>query len=85
MSDTARMDSRRLGTVGLLCALLMAAGGLPATAQEARMSLSQLERQYPRMSPVHIRKCDRNGDDQYTRTEQLCVSSIYQTMYLNRN
>ena len=30
------------------------------------------------MSPVHIEKCDHDGDGIYTRTELLCVSGIYQ-------
>ena len=54
-----------------------------ALAQAAGLTLEQVEHKYPRMSPVHIRKCDYNGDGIYTRTELLCVSGIYQQMYLD--
>ena len=37
------------------------------------------------MNEVHIQKCDRDGDGLFTRTEMLCVASIYQAMYLDRN
>ncbi len=37
------------------------------------------------MSPVHIEKCDRNGDEIYTRIEMQCVAGIYQAMYLDRD
>lgn len=47
------------------------------------LTLQQMERKYPRMSPVHIAKCDFHGDGVYDRGEQACVSSIYSTMYLN--
>ena len=56
-----------------------------ALAQAAGLTLEQVEHKYPRMSPVHIRKCDYNGDGIYTRTELLCVSGIYQQMYLDRD
>ena len=36
------------------------------------------------MKAVHIEKCDRDGDGIYTRTEMLCVASIYQAMYIVR-
>ena len=49
------------------------------------LTLDQVERKYPRMSPVHIQKCDHDGDGIYTRTELLCVSGIYQAMYLDRD
>ena len=56
-----------------------------ALAQAAGLTLDQVEHKYPRMSPVHIRKCDYDGDGIYTRSELLCVSGIYQQMYLDRN
>ena len=54
-----------------------------ALAQAAGLTLEQVEHKYPRMSPVHIRKCDYDGDGVYTRTELLCVRGIYQQMYLS--
>ena len=57
---------------------------LPAAAQaQAGYTLAQVESMYPRMKAVHIEKCDRNGDDVYTRSEMLCVQGIYQAMYLS--
>ena len=35
------------------------------------------------MKAVHIEKCDRNGDGIYTKSEMLCVQSIYQAMYIS--
>jgi hypothetical protein len=58
---------------------------LPAVAQQATLSLEQLERRYRNMSPVHIEKCDYDRDGVFTKTEQLCVASIYQVMYLDHN
>ena len=57
---------------------------MAAVAQSAGLSLAQVERKYPRMSTVHIEKCDRDRDGVYTRTEMLCVQGIYQAMYINR-
>ena len=57
---------------------------LPAVAQQATLTLQQVERKYPRMSYVHIEKCDHSGDGQFNRTEQLCVANIYQAMYVDR-
>ena len=65
----------------LLLATLLA---VPALAQTSGLTLDQVERKYPRMSPVHIKKCDHDGNGIYTRTELLCVSGIYQQMYLDR-
>jgi hypothetical protein len=63
----------------------LAALPLPAVAQaQAGYTLAQVESLYPRMKPVHIEKCDRNGDNLYTRSEMLCVQSIYQAMYISR-
>jgi hypothetical protein len=58
---------------------------LPALAQQGTMTLDQIERKYRNMSPVHIEKCDFDGDGVFTRTEQLCVAGIYQQMYLSRD
>ena len=64
----------------LLLALIMAVTALPAVAQQATLSLAQVERKYRYMSPVHINKCDYDRDGQFTRTELLCVAGIYQQM-----
>ena len=69
----------------MLAALLFALPVVPAAAQTAGLTLEQVERKYPRMNAVHIRKCDHDGNGIYTRTEMLCVSGIYQQMYLDRN
>lgn len=79
-----RLAARAMGACagtalrGLALATVLA---LPLAAQEATVSFADLERQYPRMSSVHITKCDRDQDGVFTRAEQLCVSSIYQVMY----
>lgn len=67
----------------LVALLALAATAFPTVAQDTGLTQAQVQAKYPRMSPVHIKKCDRNGDGVYTRTEMLCVSSIYQQMYLN--
>ena len=69
----------------LAFALVAAGLALPALAQQAALSLQQIERKYPRMSIVHIEKCDHDGDGSFTRTEQLCVANIYQAMYMGRD
>ena len=66
-------------------ALVIAGLALPALAQQSTLSLEQVERKYRRMSIVHIEKCDYDKDGRFTRTEQLCVSGIYQQMYLDRD
>jgi hypothetical protein len=66
----------------VLALLLALPPASAALAQPAGLTLAQVEREYPRMSPVHIRKCDRDGDGIYTRSELLCVRSIYQAMYV---
>jgi hypothetical protein len=70
-----------------LTTMLLAASAaltLPAPAQtQAGLTLAQVEARYPRMSTVHIEKCNRDGDNIYTRTEMLCVQSIYQAMYID--
>lgn len=58
---------------------------LAAGAQEAGLTYAQVKAEYRQMSSVHIKKCDHNGDGIYGRTEMLCVSSIYQSFYLDRN
>jgi hypothetical protein len=60
----------------------MLAGAGPAAAQGEGVTLDQVERQYPRMSVVHIVKCDRDGDGLFGRGELQCVRGIYSAMYL---
>jgi hypothetical protein len=72
----------RLLPAGLAAALLAATA--PASlAQE--LTLTQVERKYRGMAEVHILKCDHDGNELFTRTELLCVSGIYQAMYLDRD
>ena len=37
------------------------------------------------MNEVHILKCDYDGNQIFTRTEMLCVQSIYRSIYLDRD
>ena len=69
----------------LVLSFVIAGIALPAVAQQATLSLAQIERKYRNMSPVHINKCDYDRDGQFTRTEQFCVAGIYQQMYLDRD
>lgn len=78
------MTRRSLAAALLLAVPLVQPLAPAAFAQSGGLTLAQVERQYPRMSPVHIRKCDRDGDGIYTRSEMLCVQSIYQAMYIDR-
>ena len=72
--------------LGLLIAIPLALPApAPVTAQAAGLTLDQVQRKYRRMNEVHILKCDRDRDLIFTPTEMLCVSSIYQVMYLDRN
>jgi hypothetical protein len=72
----------RLLPAGLAAALLAATA--PASlAQE--LTLAQVERKYRGMAEVHILKCDHDANGLFTRTELLCVSGIYQAMYLDRD
>jgi hypothetical protein len=66
-----------------LAAALVAATAPAAFAQE--LTLAQVERKYRGMAEVHILKCDYDGNRLFTRTEMLCVSGIYQQMYLDRD
>jgi len=68
-----------------LAALLVTAPAAAAFAQAQGLTLEQVERKYPRMSYIHINKCDYDGNGIFTRTELLCVSGIYQQMYLDRD
>ena len=55
------------------------------SAQEQGLTLAQVERKYRTMNEVHILKCDYDGNRIFTRTEMLCVQSIYRSFYLDRN
>jgi hypothetical protein len=73
---------RSLATILLTASIALP---LPAAAQaQAGYTLAQVESIYPRMKAVHIQKCDRNGDNLYTKSEMLCVQGIYQAMYIDR-
>ena len=78
------MTPRTLTAALLLAIPLVQPMAPAAVAQSAGLSLAQVERKYPRMSTVHIEKCDRDRDGVYTRSEMLCVQGIYQAMYLER-
>jgi hypothetical protein len=69
---------------GIVLVILATLVALPAAAQQEVVSLAAIERQYPKMSPIHIEKCDHDHDGMFTRTEQLCVGSIYRVMYLDQ-
>ena len=56
-----------------------AAGGDPSA-----LTVAQVQQRFRRMSPVHILKCDYNGDELIERKEYPCVQSIYQVMYVER-
>jgi hypothetical protein len=70
----------RLLPATLAAALLVATAPAPS-AQE--LTLAQVEREYRGMAEVHILKCDRDGNERFTRTEMFCVNGIYQQMYLD--
>lgn len=70
----------------LILLVLATLVALPALAQSTgTITLAQAERKYRGMKDVHIEKCDYDGDDLFTRTEQLCLAGIYQQMYLDRD
>ena len=71
---------------GLRGAALVLALGLPAAGVAAgpTLTLRQVEQRYPRMSPIHIEKCDKDDDGLFDRGELACVNSIYGAMYLDR-
>lgn len=77
------MKYRSVAALALLAAPLLQPP--PALAQsEGGLTLAQVQSRYFNMSPVHIRKCDYDGDGLYSRGELNCVSGIYQAMYLDR-
>jgi hypothetical protein len=79
------MKTRVLATVTLVAAALCPPFALPASAQsQGGLTLAQVQQKYFNMSPVHIRKCDYDGNGLYTRGEMNCVAGIYRAMYLDR-
>ncbi|HMQ95073.1 MAG TPA: hypothetical protein PKA33_17650 [Amaricoccus sp.] len=61
----------------------------PLSAQAAgsdpsALTVKQVQQRFRRMSPVHILKCDHNGDKLIESKEYPCVQSIYQVMYVER-
>lgn len=70
--------SNQVGAVAMSFAL-----GFSTTAagQGPALTLQAVERKYPRMSKIHIEKCDKNGDGLYERGEMDCVSSLYSALY----
>lgn len=73
----------RRATLVVLGVAIAASAAAAVIAQTSTVMLEQLERKYPRMKAVHIEKCDRDGDGLFTKPEQVCVASIYRTMYIN--
>lgn len=69
----------------ILALALVATTMVPAAQADTSLTMAQVEARYPRMSPVHINKCDQNGDGLFNRTEQACVEGIYDAMYRGRN
>ncbi len=76
---------RRPGLRHLCLLVLAVAIAGPAIAQEATATFEQMQLKYRRMSVVHIEKCDYDQDGRFTKTERLCVSGIYQVMYLDND
>lgn len=67
----------------LVVAFVLFACAAPDAYQgDVAVPLAQVEARYPRMSYVHIVKCDKNGDQLYSRIELSCVRSIYHAMYI---
>ena len=69
--------------------LLAAPAPAPVLAQAAgsdptALTVKQVQQRFRRMSPIHILKCDYNGDNLIERKEYPCVQSIYQVMYVER-
>jgi hypothetical protein len=72
-------------TLAVATAACAALHPLPAIAQQGgTLTLEQVERRFPGMSPIHIEKCDHDDDGLYTQGELACVQSIYNVMYRSR-
>ena len=73
----------------VLVVLIAAPAPLPVSAQApggdpTALTIEQVQRRFRRMSPVHILKCDYNGDNLIERKEYPCVEGIYRVMYVDR-
>jgi hypothetical protein len=79
------MTVRSLAAVTLVALPLLQPLAPPAFAQsQGGLTLAQVQQRYFNMSPVHIRKCDYDGNGLYDRSEMNCVSGIYRAMYVDR-
>lgn len=79
------MKTHSVAALLMVAALLVQPFAGPAFAQSGgALTLSQVERKYPKMSPIHIEKCDRGGNGLYDGSEMNCVSGIYRAMYQDR-
>lgn len=67
------MTPRRIALVLLAIVLFLVA----RTATDRPWSLQRIEARYPRLSPVHIAKCDRDGDGSFTRAERACIGGLH--------
>ncbi len=66
------MTPRRIALVLLAIGLFLVA----RTATDRPWSLQRIEARYPRLSPVQIAKCDRDGDGSFTRAERACIGGL---------
>ena len=66
------MTTRRIDLVIIAINNLIVA----RTATDRPWSLQRIEARYPRLSPVHIAKCDRDGDGSFTRAERACIGGL---------
>lgn len=69
--------------VTIIAATAVAFAASASAQAGGSLTLQQMEQRYPRMSRVHIEKCDHGGDGLFDRGEQACVASIYSVMYLD--
>ncbi len=79
----------RLSAAAAAAIFLSALAPAPVSAQAAggdpgALTVQQVQQRFRRMSPIHILKCDYNGDNLIERKEYPCVQSIYQVMYVER-
>jgi len=74
----------RIISATVAAALTAATFATPVFAQAEGIPLAQVERKYRTMNEVHILKCDYDGNRLFTRTEMICVQSIYRSLYVER-
>ena len=75
---------RKILLATVVAALGLPLAALPSLAQTAGNPYEKVLRKYRGMSPVFVRKCDRDGDSLYTNVEMQCVAGIYQAMYISK-